>query len=137
MLPLAGLGFALTGQPLQLAGRVLTVAGRQFEVTGHVLTCHRTRLLKVLRHTTDIERQQIVAQFATLPLLPTPPQLWRDATALGRKCREHGINCGSLDLLIATLAIHHRAELVTFDLGFSQIASVSSLNATVLEQPFS
>ena len=90
---------------------------------------------EVLRHATDSERLKIEAQFATLPLLPTPPQLWRDAAALGQKCRNHGINSGSLDLLIATLAIHHRAELVTFDAGFSQIASVSSLHATVLERP--
>jgi predicted nucleic acid-binding protein len=92
---------------------------------------------EVLRHATDAERPKMEAQFATLPLLPTPPQIWRDATALGRKCRNHGINSGSLDLLIATLAIHHRAELVTFDAGFSQIASISNLNVTVLERPFS
>jgi predicted nucleic acid-binding protein len=90
---------------------------------------------EVLRHATDNERPKIEGQFSTLPLLPTPPQLWRDATALGRKCRKHGINSGSLDLLIATLAIHHGAELVTFDAGFSQIASVSTLHVTVLERP--
>jgi len=90
---------------------------------------------EVLRHATDAERPQIEAQFTTLPLLPTPPQLWRDATALGRQCRSHGINSGSLDLLIATLAIHHRAELVTFDTGFSQIASVSTLRVIVLDRP--
>jgi predicted nucleic acid-binding protein len=87
---------------------------------------------EVLRHATAQERKWIEAQFATLPLLPVPAQLWRQATELGQKCRKQGFNAGSLDLLIAALAIHHQAELVTFDADFSVIASHSSLRVQLL-----
>lgn len=90
---------------------------------------------EVLRHATKAERTKIHAQFATLPLLATPPQLWRDATNLGVKCHEKGINPSSLDLVIATIAIHHSAEIVTFDNDFSQIASVSGLKVILLKRP--
>jgi predicted nucleic acid-binding protein len=42
---------------------------------------------------------------------------------------------GSLDLLIASTALHHDAELVTFDDDFEQIASASSLRVKRLHRP--
>jgi predicted nucleic acid-binding protein len=87
---------------------------------------------EILRHATAAERPRIEAQFATLPLLSTPPNLWKDATRLGQKCREKGVNAGSLDLLIASVAIHHQAEFITFDEDFSAIARISTLNVTLL-----
>lgn len=90
---------------------------------------------EVLRHAAKAERVKIHQQFSTLPLLPTPSKLWRDATSLGDKCHEKGINAGSLDLLIAAIAIHHDAELITFDAGFGMIASVSALKVNVLKRP--
>ena len=56
---------------------------------------------EVLRHATPKERKQIEQQFSTLPLLKTPASLWRDATSLGQKCRDKGLNAGSMDLMIA------------------------------------
>jgi predicted nucleic acid-binding protein len=90
---------------------------------------------EVLRHATKAERTKIHQQFSTLPLLATPVKLWRDATTLGAKCHEKGINPGSLDLLLASIAIHHDAELITFDNDFSKITSVSALKVTVLKRP--
>ena len=90
---------------------------------------------EVLRHATKAERTKIEAQFATLPLLATPQKLSRDATNLGTKCHEKGINLGSMDLLIASLAIHYDAELITFDNDFSKIASVSALKVIMLKRP--
>ncbi|MBX7121465.1 MAG: PIN domain-containing protein [Opitutaceae bacterium] len=87
---------------------------------------------EVLRHATREERPRIEAQFATLPLMPTPPQLWRDATRLGQLCRDNGHNAGSLDLVIAATAIHHRAELVTFDTDYAAIARFSNLRVRLL-----
>lgn len=87
---------------------------------------------EVLRHATREERPRIEAQFATLPLLPTPSSLWRDATRLGQLCRDHGHNAGSLDLLIAATAIHHQAELVTFDTDYAAIARFSKLRVQLL-----
>jgi predicted nucleic acid-binding protein len=54
---------------------------------------------------------------------------------LGRRCRENGLTPGSLDLLIAAVAIHHDAELLTFDSDFEQIARVSSLRVSHLHRP--
>jgi len=90
---------------------------------------------EVLRHATDRERPLIEAQFSTLPLLPTPARLWRDATRLGQACRTNGFNAGSLDLLIAALAIHHAAELITFDADFTNIAQHSPLKVRQLTRP--
>lgn len=89
---------------------------------------------EVLRHATVDERNRIAAQFATLPLLPTPSTLWQDAARLGQACRDSGFNAGSLDLLIAAIAIHHDAELVTFDTDFSAIAKASPLQVILLNR---
>jgi len=81
----------------------------------------------VLRHASPQEQKWINAQFETLPLLPTPIHLWRNATRLGQQCRAAGVNAGSLDLLIAALSIHHDAELITFDADYLAISRVSKL----------
>lgn len=89
---------------------------------------------EILRHASQPERTWIEAQFSTLPLLATPPRLWRDAARLGQQCREQGFNAGSLDLLIASLAIHHDAELITFDADYAAIACSSSLRVHLLRR---
>ncbi|HEV7241695.1 MAG TPA: PIN domain nuclease [Thermoanaerobaculia bacterium] len=90
---------------------------------------------EVLRHAADDEVRQINAQFQTMPMLSTPATLWSDAAELGQHCRRRGISVGSLDLLIASTALHHDAELVTFDADFEQIASTSSLRVKRLHRP--
>ena len=90
---------------------------------------------EVLRHATPQEQKWIKAQFETLPFLPTPDTLWRDATRLGQKCRATGFNAGSLDLIIAALSIHHNAELITFDADYLAIARVSKLRVHLLSRP--
>ncbi len=89
---------------------------------------------EILRHATPQERPWIEAQFATLPLLATPPLLWRDAARLGQQCRDQGIIAGSLDLLIASLALHHDAELITFDTDYQAIARASGLRVLLLSR---
>ena len=39
-----------------------------------------------------------------------------------------------IDLLIATLAVHHAAEVISFDAGFSDIAKVAPLRTTILSR---
>ena len=89
---------------------------------------------EVLRHATPVERPRIEAQFATFPLLETPPMIWRDATRLGQRCRDAGVTAGSLDLLISALALHHAAELVTFDLDYLEIAKATGLRVRLLKR---
>jgi predicted nucleic acid-binding protein len=79
---------------------------------------------EVLRHATAKESKFIEEQFDTLPLLPTPAALWRDAARLGRKCRDKGFNAGSLDLVIVALAMHHDAELITLDADYAGISRI-------------
>jgi len=61
--------------------------------------------------------------------------LWSKGVEIGRACRRKGFTVGSLDLLIAVVAIHHNAEIITFDDDFEQIATVSSLIVTRLKRP--
>jgi predicted nucleic acid-binding protein len=82
-----------------------------------------------------VEQQLFEEQLRTIPLLPSPTTLWTDAAALGRRCREHGLTPGSLDLLIAAAAMHHGAHLLTFDTDFEQIARVSNLQVNRLRRP--
>src|SRR5687767_14713733 len=64
-------------------------------------------IFEILRHATEQERPMIEAQFSTYQVLTTPPRIWRRATLLGQKCRDQGFNAGSLDLVIAAIAINH------------------------------
>jgi hypothetical protein len=90
---------------------------------------------EVLRHANDVEVRLLTRQFETVPLLSTSAGLWSSGVQLGRACRRKGITIGSLDLLIAVVAIHHNAEIITFDDDFEQIATVSTLRVTCLERP--
>jgi predicted nucleic acid-binding protein len=92
-------------------------------------------VFEILRHATPTEARHLLLQFQTLPLLTTPPDLWTEAARLGQACRGKGITAASLDLLIAAVALHHGAEIVTFDLDFERIASVSTLQVKCLQRP--
>ena len=90
---------------------------------------------EILRFATDDEKRQLVRQFQIMPRLETPPNIWSDAATLGQACRKAGFVAGALDLLIATVAIHHRVELLTFDANFKQIAASSKLRVKWLQRP--
>jgi predicted nucleic acid-binding protein len=90
---------------------------------------------ELLRHATAAEAKQLAAQFQTMRMLSTPSLLWSEAADLGQACRQKNIAVNSLDLLIATIAIHHGAEVVTFDDDFQKIASVSNLQVKLLKRP--
>jgi predicted nucleic acid-binding protein len=90
---------------------------------------------EVLRYANEQETAQLHTRFQTLPMLPTPVDVWNQAALLGQYCRRNGITAGSLDLLIASVALHHDAELVTFDADFEQIATISKLRVRRLQRP--
>ncbi|MCP9819430.1 PIN domain-containing protein [Synechococcus sp. Cruz-9H2] len=92
-------------------------------------------LFEVLRSARPEEARLLEAQFATLPTLPTPADLWQRSIALGQACRQVGRTVGSLDLLVAAVALHHNAVLVSFDADFEAIASVSELRLQHLRRP--
>ncbi len=89
----------------------------------------------MLRSARPDETRQLIAQFDTLPTLSTPVDLWQRAIDLGQACRQIGQTVLSLDLLVAAVALHHNAVLVSFDADFVAIASVSELRLQRLERP--
>ena|SRR5665213_254050 len=92
-------------------------------------------VFEILRNATDAEARQLTTHFQTLPLLASPPDLWSVGVDLGRACRRNGFTIGSIDLLIATIALHHGAEIITFDADFQKIASMSNLRLQLLKYP--
>jgi predicted nucleic acid-binding protein len=90
---------------------------------------------EIMRHATAAEAKQLTQQFQTLPMLATPALLWTQAAAFGQACRQKNVTVNSLDLLIATIALHHGAEVITFDDDFQKIAGVSSLQVKLLKRP--
>lgn len=90
---------------------------------------------EVLRYATAEEQHLFEEQLRTMTMLQSPVTLWNDAAILGRRCRANGLTPGSLDLLIATVAMHHGAELLTFDTDFERVAQVSALRVTRLSRP--
>ena len=91
-------------------------------------------LCELLRSASAAQRPVIARHFATIPVLSTPSKLWSDATRLGQQCYDAGIIVGALDLLIATVCLHHNVELITFDKLFAEIARISRLRARVLDR---
>jgi len=94
-------------------------------------------VFELLRHATGAEAKQLAQQFQTMPHLPVPPGLWTQATELGQACRLKNLTVNSLDLLIATVALHHAALVISFDDDFQKIASISDLQVKLLARPAS
>jgi predicted nucleic acid-binding protein len=92
-------------------------------------------IFEVLRHANNNEIRLLTQLFAGVPVLATPGDVWSDAAQIGRNCRKHGFTVAALDLLIATIAVHHGAEILTFDDDFIKIAEVSPLRVTLLKRP--
>ena len=92
-------------------------------------------VFEVLRHASEDEIRILHAQFQTMALLETPDDLWTRAAKLGQACRRKGISAGSLDLLVVAVAIHHGAELVSFDRDFQSIAAACDLRIKLLQRP--
>ena len=118
--------FLLTGRPpFVRASAVETLAAHLAEPVA----------FEILRHATPAEDKQLRQQFQTLPTLPTPADLWVQAASLGQACRRKNFSASSLDLLIASIALHHAADVVTFDDDFQKMAAVSSLRVKLLTRP--
>ena len=89
---------------------------------------------EILRSAPSAGRDLITRTFATVPLLPTPFDLWSRATELGRKCGSRGYQITAMDILIAQIALSFHLELVTFDTEFAHIAQVSPLKVNLLKR---
>ena len=68
--------------------------------------------------TGPIHRQAIVDRFAALPLLVPTRSDHVEAAALRNLCRRSGVRVGTVDALIAQLAIRFECSLLTADRDF-------------------
>lgn len=90
---------------------------------------------ELLRLAPKPDRPGIERLLLTLPVLPTPLDLWRKATHFGQRCRDAGVNAGLTDLIIATICKHHGVILVTFDGHFPLIAKAIEMETETLPRP--
>jgi len=91
-------------------------------------------VFETLRAAPRSQRSIITSLFDTYPLLRTSPSLWSDAVHMGQACAERGFLVPGMDLLVAQSCLHHRAELVTFDRHYEQIAQVVPLRLRLLDR---
>jgi len=67
-------------------------------------------------------RGQIIDCFSSLPLVQPDRQDHVDAAALRTKCRQGGVQIGTIDALLAQLCIRHQLTLLTTDQDFAHAA---------------
>jgi predicted nucleic acid-binding protein len=65
---------------------------------------------------------QIIDCFSSLPLVQPDRQDHVDAAALRTKCRQGGVQIGTIDALLAQLCIRHQLTLLTTDQDFAHAA---------------
>lgn len=82
-------------------------------------------------------RKGLEVRLATLPLLRTPADLWRSATAWGQQCQDAGVQAGFGDLLIGTICRHHSAIMITFDKHFLPLSKIIGFKVNLLARPAS
>lgn len=68
---------------------------------------------------TEAERRRVLPLLAGCHWLADPPQLWDEAGDLGYFLARKGVTAKTMDLLIATFALAHSAEILTTDGDFS------------------
>ena len=70
---------------------------------------------------------QIIERFAALPLLQPDRDDHIGAAVLRNKCRQAGVQIGTIDALLAQLAIRHDLMLLTTDKDFTHAAKHCAL----------
>jgi len=95
------------------------------------LLCEQVRF-ELLCGASRRERTPLLRRLETMPLLHTPPVLWREASDLAAKACDAGLRVPSMDLLIAAVCIHHGAALTTFDAHFGELARLCDLRVHLL-----
>ncbi len=76
-------------------------------------------------------RERIIEQFAALDLIEPTTAEYVSAAELANRCRAAGVRVGTIDALIAALAIERDLVLLTTDRDFEHIARVEPLRVWV------
>jgi predicted nucleic acid-binding protein len=72
-------------------------------------------------------RAQLLDRFSALPLLVPDRADHVEAAALRNTCRRHGVQIGTIDVLLAQLCIRHSLLMLSGDRDFQRIADHSAL----------
>ena len=72
-------------------------------------------------------RREIIERFSALPLVAPDRQDHVEAAELRNRCRRAGVQIGTIDALLARLAIRHELTMLTTDKDFHRIARHSDL----------
>jgi hypothetical protein len=72
-------------------------------------------------------QSRIIERFAALPLLQPDRDDHIGAAALRNSCRQSGVQIGTIDALLAQLAIRHDLTLLTTDKDFTRAATHCAL----------
>jgi predicted nucleic acid-binding protein len=112
--------------PAAVKDQVLAFVSQKDIWVGEVI------IFELLSSAPKRNRARLESYFRVVPFLPTPTGLWCDATRLGQQCLDDGITVPAMDLVIASLCIHHGVPLATFDSHFVAIARVAPLKLDYL-----
>lgn len=91
-----------------------------FAITGVVVT---EILQGLTRDSSQIERYLSMWDL----LEPSGFRTYREAAVIFRSARARGISLSTIDALIASIALEHRASVFTVDKDFSRIARITNL----------
>ena len=70
-------------------------------------------------------------------LEPRGYSTYREASAISRLARSKGLSLTTIDSLIASIALEHRASLFSLDKDFSRIARIAPLRMYMPTEPSS
>ena len=73
-------------------------------------------------------RDAILTKFASLPVIVPEVKDHADAAALRNLCRRNGVQVGTIDALIASLAIRFELTLLTTDGDFEDLSRYADIN---------
>lgn len=83
----------------------------------------------------DHHADRVQQHLATIPMLPTPSNLWREVISVIRACTRRGSPIGTMDALIAVIALEHGARIVTFDRDFQTLNKHCGVKVEWLPRP--
>ena len=81
------------------------------------------------------DRAHLNSLLETMPMVPTPANLWHEASKNSILIHDAGTRISSMDLLIASLCILKKVSLVTFDQHFLEISEKTGLDLILLKRP--
>ncbi len=71
--------------------------------------------------------RQIISRFSALPLLVPDRDDYIHAAELRNRCRQKGVQAGTLDALLAQLCVRYELSMLTTDNDFRSMGSIASL----------